>query len=183
MPCPTWYQCGKLLRISYIIKQTQDETDSERDKNHWYDDDFNNEKTRSLWFRDIGSVRKIHTKLTSIKEEKNTPLTLPNPKYKEIIKQHQYLRVINMNERDTKSDLLIHMVLGINDIKDIKDSITRRTSSWTNTIRMGNYFSGEWSRFKQSKAVKNIYWWLWKSLQPRYIGSLRWATIPWRHCL
>lgn len=34
-----------------------------------------------------------------------------------------------MNERDTKSDLLIHMVLGVNDIKDIKDSITRRTSS------------------------------------------------------
>ena len=76
MRCPTWHQCGKLLRISCIIKQIQDEIDSERDKNHWYDDDFNKEKTRSLWFRDIGSVRKIHTKLASVKGwEKYTSIT------------------------------------------------------------------------------------------------------------
>ena len=40
------------------------------------------------------------------KVERNTLLSLPNPKYKGIIEQHQHLREINMNECDTKPDRL-----------------------------------------------------------------------------
>ena len=45
------------------------------------------------------------------KVERNTLLSLPNPKYKGIIEQHQHLQEINMNECDTKPDLPIHMFL------------------------------------------------------------------------
>ena len=43
---------------------------------------------------------------------RNTFLLLPNPKYKQIIEQHQHLWGTNMNDRNIKPDLPIHMVLG-----------------------------------------------------------------------
>ena len=45
------------------------------------------------------------------KVERNTLLSLPNPKYNGIIEQHRHLPEINMNECDTKPDLPIHMFL------------------------------------------------------------------------
>ena len=58
------------------------------------------------------------------KVDRNTLLSPPNPKYKEIIEQHQHLR--GMNDRDTKLDLPIHMILGARDHLRIKvQEITR----------------------------------------------------------
>ena len=48
------------------------------------------------------------------KVETNTLLSLPNREYKNIMKQYLHLRGINMDHRDEKSDLSIHMLLGAN---------------------------------------------------------------------
>ena len=48
------------------------------------------------------------------KVETNTLLSLPNREYKNIMKQYLHLRGINMDDRDEKSDLSIHMLLGAN---------------------------------------------------------------------
>ena len=44
--------------------------------------------------------------------ERNTFLSLSDQKFKEIIKQHQHLQGINMDDRDVKPDLVIHMIYG-----------------------------------------------------------------------
>ena len=46
------------------------------------------------------------------KVEKNTLLSLPNLKYKEIIEEYKRLTSIKMNDKDTKAELPIHMILG-----------------------------------------------------------------------
>ena len=48
------------------------------------------------------------------KVETNTLLSLPNREYKNIMKQYLHLGGINMNHRDEKHDLSIHMLLGAN---------------------------------------------------------------------
>ena len=42
---------------------------------------------------------------------------LPNRNYREIQNNYQHLRDITLNHYDTKSDLPIHMILGISDFK------------------------------------------------------------------
>ena len=54
------------------------------------------------------------------KVETNTLLSLPNREYKNIMKQYLHLRGINMDDRDEKSDLSIHMLLGANGYRRIK---------------------------------------------------------------
>ena len=44
--------------------------------------------------------------------ERNTFLSLSDQKFKEIIKQHQHLQGINMNDYDVKPDLVIYMIYG-----------------------------------------------------------------------
>ena len=57
-------------------------------------------------------------------------LSLPNPKYKHIIEQHQHLQGIKMNDCDTKPDLPIHMVLEATAYAQIKvQEIYKRTST------------------------------------------------------
>ena len=48
---------------------------------------------------------------TVYKKENNMLLSLPNPKYQEIINQYKHLTDINMNINDRKSELSIHIIL------------------------------------------------------------------------
>ena len=54
------------------------------------------------------------------KLEKSVILQLPNPHYREIQNNYQYLRYITFNDYDTKSELPIHMILGTSDYTKIK---------------------------------------------------------------
>ena len=54
------------------------------------------------------------------KVEKNTMLSLPNPKYKAILHQYKHLTGINMNNNDTKPEPPVHMILGTSDYARIK---------------------------------------------------------------
>ena len=49
------------------------------------------------------------------KLEREVLVTLPNPKYNEIIETYDHLKGIKMNERDTKPELPIHAILGASD--------------------------------------------------------------------
>ena len=48
------------------------------------------------------------------KVEKNVLLTIPNPKYQEILKSHQHLSGITMDDQDEKAELPIHVIIGTN---------------------------------------------------------------------
>ena len=61
--------------FSIITEQTQGEFDSEGDQEYQYDTDFNNQKTRSLQFRNIEFARKINIKFESLQSgEKYTSI-------------------------------------------------------------------------------------------------------------
>ena len=53
-------------------------------------------------------------------------LELPNPNYREIQNNYQHLRDITLSDYDTKSELPIHMILGISDYTKIKTPETAR---------------------------------------------------------
>ena len=61
---------------------------------------------------------KIYSAVYKVK--KNTLLSLPNPKYKEIIDQYKHSASIKMNDKDTKAELSMHMILGASDYARIK---------------------------------------------------------------
>ena len=52
------------------------------------------------------------------KVERETLLSLPNPNYEAVLKQHQHLRNI-MNDMDKKIELPIHLVFGASDYTKI----------------------------------------------------------------
>ena len=54
------------------------------------------------------------------KVERNTLLSLSNPKYKAILDQYKHLKCINMNGNDSKPELPIHMILGVSDYARVK---------------------------------------------------------------
>ena len=54
------------------------------------------------------------------KLEREVLITLPNPKYNEMIETYDHLKGIKMNERDTKPELPIHVILGASDYVKIK---------------------------------------------------------------
>ena len=49
------------------------------------------------------------------KLEREVPITLLNPKYNKMIETFDHLKDIQMNERDTKLELPIHVILGASD--------------------------------------------------------------------
>ena len=65
-------------------------------------------------------LEKIKINSAVYKVEKNTLLSLPNPKYMAIIDQCKYLAGINMNDNHTKSELPIYMILGASNYARIK---------------------------------------------------------------
>ena len=54
------------------------------------------------------------------KLEREVLIALPNPKYNEMIETYDHLKVIKMNERDTKPEVPIHVILGASDYVKIK---------------------------------------------------------------
>ena len=56
------------------------------------------------------------------KLEREVLITLPNPKYNEMIEMYDHLKGIKMNERDSKPKFPIHVILGASDPKVLKMS-------------------------------------------------------------
>ena len=88
--------------------------------------------TRKLEIYDVEILElseKFKINLPVYKVEKNTLLSLPNPKYKAILDQYKYLTGINMKNNDTKPKLPIHMILGASDYARIKVSEVPKVGS------------------------------------------------------
>ena len=49
-------------------------------------------------------------------------MSLPNPKYKELIAKHEHLKGVRMSDEDSKSMLPVHLILGASEISRIKTS-------------------------------------------------------------
>ena len=62
----------------------------------------------------------IDTTLTKV--EKKCLLTVPNPKYGDIIKRYSHLKGVVMEDTDSKEELPVHVVLGISDYTKCKMS-------------------------------------------------------------
>ena len=60
------------------------------------------------------------------KVEKNVPLTIPIPKYQEMLKSHQHLSGITMDDQDEKAGLPIHVIIGTNQYPKIKTKTSAR---------------------------------------------------------
>ena len=54
------------------------------------------------------------------KVEKNVLLHLPNPNYESLVKQYKHLRGVEMDDKDKKSELPIHLILGATEYSRIK---------------------------------------------------------------
>ena len=86
----------------------------------------------SVETKDVNNEFRFKTEINKL--EKSVLLALPNTDYNEIQNNtYQHLWNITLNDYDTKSELPIHMVLGISDYAKIKTPemvnwITRRTN-------------------------------------------------------
>ena len=65
----------------------------------------------SVEMNDINSKFSFKTEISKL--EKSVLLELPNPNYRQIQNNYQHLRDITLNDYDTKSELPIHIILGI----------------------------------------------------------------------
>ena len=65
----------------------------------------------SVEMEDINSKFSFKTEISKL--EKSVLLELPNPNYRQIQNNYQHLRDITLNDYDTKSELPIHIILGI----------------------------------------------------------------------
>ena len=66
----------------------------------------------------------LSTEVTKV--EKNVLLTIPNPKYQEMLKSHQHLSGITMDDKDEKAELPIHVIIGTNQYPKIKTKTPAR---------------------------------------------------------
>ena len=69
-----------------------------------------NIKICSVKIQELKNEFSFTTKLKKL--EREVLLTLPNPKYNEIINKYNHLGGIQMHDTDTKSLLTIHIILG-----------------------------------------------------------------------
>jgi len=63
---------------------------------------------------------------TLSKVDKGVLLTVPNPRYTEVISQHQPLRGVITDDGDTKQELPIHVILGASEYAKLKSSTVPR---------------------------------------------------------
>ena len=66
----------------------------------------------------------LSTEVTKV--EKNVLLTIPNPKYQEMLKSHQHLSGITMDDKDEKAELPIYVIIGTNQYLKIKTKTPAR---------------------------------------------------------
>ena len=59
---------------------------------------------------------------TLSKVDKGVLLTVPNPRYAEIISKHQHLKDVTMDVMDTKQELPIHVILDASEYARLKTS-------------------------------------------------------------
>ena len=62
----------------------------------------------------------FNLKVDVTKVEKRELLSLPNPKYKEIISKFEHLRGVVIEDTDEKKELPVHMIIGTSDFSKIK---------------------------------------------------------------
>ena len=67
---------------------------------------------------DVKGNFKLSTTLSKV--DKGVLLTIPNPQSAEIIKQHQHLEGVKMDDEDTKLELPIHVILGASEYAKLK---------------------------------------------------------------
>lgn len=71
----------------------------------------------------ISSVKgKFRLPTTLSKVDKAVLLTVPNPRYADIISQHQHLKEVMMDDEGTKQELPIHVILGASEYARLKTS-------------------------------------------------------------
>ena len=68
--------------------------------------------------KDLSGIFQFKSEVSKI--ERETLLSLPNPNYEAVSKQHQHLRNIAINDMDKKTELPIHLVFGASDYTQIK---------------------------------------------------------------
>jgi hypothetical protein len=69
---------------------------------------------------DVEGKFKMSCELNRI--EKDVLMTLPNPRYKELIRTYEHLRGVHMNDGDEKALLPVHLILGASDMSRVKTS-------------------------------------------------------------
>ena len=79
----------------------------------------------------------LSTEVTKV--DKNVLLTIPNPKYQEMLKSHQHLSGITMDEKDEKAELPIHVIIGTNQYPKIKTKTRARIGNQREPIADGDY--------------------------------------------
>ena len=78
----------------------------------------------SVEIKDINNEFSFKAEVNKL--EKSVLLELPNPNYREIQNNYQHLRDVILNDYDTKSELPVHMIIGISDYTKIKTPETAR---------------------------------------------------------
>ena len=73
----------------------------------------------------ISSIkRNFRLSTTLSKVDKGVLLTVPSPRYAEIISQHQHLKDVMMDDVDTKQELPIHVILGGKRVCEAEDKLS-----------------------------------------------------------
>jgi hypothetical protein len=69
----------------------------------------------------ISSVNKKFEMSTMLNEvDKSVLLTVPNPRYEELLKRYRHLEGVVMDDNDEKSELPVHVILGASDYSRVK---------------------------------------------------------------
>ena len=111
--------------------------------------------TYSVGMKDINNKFSFKTEINKL--EKSVLLELPNPNYRGIQNNYEHLRDIALNDYNTKSEFVIHMILGINHYTKIKTPERARTGlsgeSIAELTKLGWYIVSP----RRDKDVINIF--------------------------
>ena len=69
----------------------------------------------------VGRLKKdFHLQVEVTRVDKPKLLEMDNPGYRELLQHYSHLRGVKMNDGDTKSKLLVHLILGASEYADTK---------------------------------------------------------------
>ena len=72
----------------------------------------------------LDGMHEIKAKLNKV--DRSELLTTSNPNCEKIVREYKHLNSVKMDEYDTKSDLPIHLILGIGEYAQIRTRTTSR---------------------------------------------------------